>query len=153
MVGAGARRLGQSFALSVFLFRLPIVASAQAPQTAPSDQIPAHRIAEGASEPVNIDGRLSEAFWSLAVPIEGFRQKDPEEGESATERTEVRIAYDADALYIGVMAFDRSPDDVVARVMQRDKIFEVDGFGQNGLEAAGDDAVAILLRGAEPDGL
>ena len=145
MVGAGARRLGQSFALSVFLFGLPIVASAQAPQTAPSDQIPAHRIAEGASEPVNIDGRLSEAFWSLAVPIEGFRQKDPEEGEAATERTEVRIAYDADALYIGVMAFDRSPADVVARVMQRDKIFEVDGFGQNGLEAAGDDAVAILL--------
>jgi hypothetical protein len=34
------------------------------------------------------------------------RQQDPNEGQPATQRTEVRFAYDADALYIGARMYD-----------------------------------------------
>ncbi len=113
--------------------------------SAQEDQAVAYRIPDGAVEGIRIDGRLSEDIWSRVAGISGFRQQDPNEGQPATERTEVFIAYDDDALYIGVKAYDRRPEDVVARVMQRDKIFAPDPFGQGGLEAVGDDAVAILL--------
>lgn len=108
-------------------------------------EVRAYRIPATASDAIRIDGRLSEDVWSLATPLTGFRQREPEEGDAATERTEVRIAYDDVALYIGVLAFDSRPDDIVARILQRDKLFEPDRFGSDGLQAAGDDAVAILL--------
>ena len=36
----------------------------------------------------------------------GFIQQDPEEGQPATQRTEIRFAYDADALYVGARMLD-----------------------------------------------
>jgi len=147
----GVRWMWGGLAVAVLTILVPVGAAAQDPVTSdpgpavPGDVAGAYRIPEDVSEDVRIDGRLTESFWSLVSPAYGFRQQDPEESEPATERTEVRIAYDADALYIGVMAFDRNPDGIVARVMQRDKIFEANAFGQPGIEPAGDDAVAILL--------
>ena len=49
-----------------------------------------------------------------------FRQRRPEEGAPATERTEVRICRDDRALYIGARCFDSQPDKMRAGVMQRD---------------------------------
>jgi len=58
------------------------------------------------TEPIVIDGRLDEAFWQT-VPVAGsFRQKDPHEGEPASERTEIHVAYDDEALYIGARMYD-----------------------------------------------
>jgi hypothetical protein len=94
---------------------------------------------------VELDGHVTEEVWGRAAPLSGFRQRDPEEGEAATERTEVRLAYDDDALYVAVTAYDRDPDGVVARLMQRDRLLTPDAFGSGGLQPAGDDVVAILL--------
>jgi hypothetical protein len=55
---------------------------------------------------VSIDGRLDEALWQTASMATGFTQQDPNEGKPATERTEVRIAYDQEALYIGARMYD-----------------------------------------------
>ncbi|HVD05724.1 MAG TPA: carbohydrate binding family 9 domain-containing protein, partial [Gemmatimonadaceae bacterium] len=55
---------------------------------------------------VTIDGALDEAAWSAATPATNFTQQDPHEGQPATQRTEVRFLYDADALYIGARMFD-----------------------------------------------
>src|SRR6185295_8729395 len=55
---------------------------------------------------VVIDGRLDEAVWQSAQKAENFRQKEPEEGKPATERTEVRILYDNSAIYIGAKLYD-----------------------------------------------
>ncbi len=55
---------------------------------------------------VVVDGRLDEDIWKLAAPVDGFTQLDPVEGTPATQRTEVRIAYDADAIYVGARLSD-----------------------------------------------
>jgi hypothetical protein len=56
--------------------------------------------------PIVVDGRLDEAIWQTAQPATGFTQQDPHEGQPASQRTEVRIAYDAEALYIGARMYD-----------------------------------------------
>lgn len=120
------------------LFFLPTSARAQ------DDQVGAYRIRLAENESVRLDGLLSEDFWSRAVPIGGFLQREPEEGLAATEATEVRVAYDDQAVYIGVVAYDSEPEEIVARILQRDKLMEPLFFG-SGVQFAGDDAIAILL--------
>ena len=53
-----------------------------------------------------VDGNLDEPEWSLAQPATDFIQNDPDMGEPATERTEVRILFDNEYLYVGVYCFD-----------------------------------------------
>ena len=61
-------------------------------------------------ERIELDGILDEPAWQRAVPAADFRQQDPDNGEPATEPTEVRIMYDKDTLYMGVTCFDSEPD-------------------------------------------
>ena len=115
------------------------------PIVAQDDQVLAYRIRAGSPDAIRIDGRLTEDVWTRFPALTGFRQREPLEGLAATERTEIRIAYDDEALYIAVMAYDSRPDEIVARILQRDKLLKADRFGQAGVTAAGDDVVAILL--------
>ena len=73
-----------------------------------------------------IDGVLREDEWNLAPPITDFLQHDPLEGEAPTQRTEVRILYDNEALYIGWKLYDPEPDKIVARLARRDDQVESD---------------------------
>ena len=68
-----------------------------------------------------IDGRLVESVWRSPQVMTGFVQRDPDEGKPATEATEVRIAYDDDALYVGARMFSRSPQEIVSIVTRRDR--------------------------------
>jgi hypothetical protein len=77
------------------------------------------RLAE--SETVSLDGRLDEPFWSRVLPAANFIQQDPQNGRPATEPTEVRIAFDGDALYIGVTAYDSEPDRLIGWQRRRDE--------------------------------
>ena len=54
-----------------------------------------------------IDGRLDDAAWTQAPVIGGFTQRDPQDGEPASEATEVRIMYDDGAIYVGARLHDR----------------------------------------------
>ena len=114
------------------------------PAAAQDGELRAYRISEENGDQIRIDGLLSEDLWSRVPMASGFIQQEPEEGSPATERTEVRIAYGEDALYVAIMAYDSEPDRVVARILQRDKVLEADFFG-GGFQFAGDDGVAILL--------
>ena len=67
---------------------------------------------------IDVDGRFDEPVWADAPPITEFIQEDPAEGEPGTERTEIRVAYDDDAIYIGAMLFDRYP--ITTRLNRRD---------------------------------
>jgi Domain of unknown function (DUF5916)/Carbohydrate family 9 binding domain-like len=89
-------------------------------------QIPAVRV----TERPRIDGVLDDAVWGRAPAITDFIQQEPDEGRPATERTEVRVLYDGTSLFIGVRAFDSSPNAVVATEMRRDgdRILEEDNF-------------------------
>ena len=53
-----------------------------------------------------VDGNLDEPQWDLAQPATDFIQNDPRMGEPATERTEVRLLYDDENIYLGVYCFD-----------------------------------------------
>jgi hypothetical protein len=74
----------------------------------------------GAEERIVLDGSLDEAVWARAVPATQFLQMEPVEGERATEATEVRVAFDRDRLYIGVMLYDSDPGGIIAHQRQRD---------------------------------
>ena len=93
---------------------------------------------------LRIDGHLDEPPWARAAVASGFRQREPREGQPATQPTEVRVLYDARSLYLGVLARDSDPQRVVAHIRQRDKLLAPTGFDES-YEFAGDDAVAILL--------
>jgi hypothetical protein len=82
------------------------------------------RLADG--EAITLDGRLDEPIWSRTVPASDFIQIDPDNGRPATEKTEVRIAFDADALYIGITCYDSDPDGVIAYQRRRDEFFGSD---------------------------
>jgi len=67
-----------------------------------------------------IDGRLDEDVWRDAPPLTGFVQRAPDEGAPASERTEVRILTDGQALYVGAWLFDRDPGAIMAGERIRD---------------------------------
>jgi hypothetical protein len=83
-----------------------------------------------AGQPVGIDGILSDEAWRDAPMIDSFTQQEPNNGQAATERTEVRLLYDSGYLYIGVHAFDSDPDHIVATEMRRDspRLMDEDNF-------------------------
>ncbi len=67
-----------------------------------------------------IDGDLSDPGWDKAALVDEFRQRTPDPGAPATERTVARLMYDENNLYIGIYAYDSDPDQLVLRTLQRD---------------------------------
>ncbi len=67
-----------------------------------------------------VDGVLDEPFWNDIRPVTDFVQREPRDGAPATERTEVRIAYNADFLYFGITLFDSEPGRIMKSVLQRE---------------------------------
>src|SRR5687768_9166141 len=117
--------MSPSTAVMATLILLPVCAAAQGTsQTRPIDRgvdphaVAPRAVAIRATQPIKVDGKLDDASWSAATPITEFTQVDPNEGQPVSERTEVRILYDADAIYIGARLFDRGK--VTARLGRRD---------------------------------
>ena len=71
-------------------------------------------------EPVRVDGKLDDQAWQKAEMINDLVQREPQEGEPGSEATEIRILYDDEYLYIGVICSDSRPDKIVASEMRRD---------------------------------
>ncbi|HEX8905350.1 MAG TPA: DUF5916 domain-containing protein, partial [Longimicrobiaceae bacterium] len=69
---------------------------------------------------IHPDGRLDEPAWASAPATGDFTQSWPKPGSPATQRTEVRVLYDDDALYVGVRAFDSHPDSIASQLARRD---------------------------------
>lgn len=86
------------------------------PQQAEIRRVTAHP----AGGPIRIDGILSEPAWSAAPLIGELVQREPRAGAAPSEPTEVRIAYDEDALYIAVRCRDSEPRRLRATQMRRD---------------------------------
>ncbi|MFN0158437.1 MAG: DUF5916 domain-containing protein [Bacteroidota bacterium] len=72
-----------------------------------------------ANDPITIDGILSEAVWSQPGFTQ-FVQRDPVEGGTPSQRTEIRIAYDDAALYVAARMYDTAPDSIAVRLSRRD---------------------------------
>jgi hypothetical protein len=67
-----------------------------------------------------IDGRLDEAVWQEATPLEGFVQMEPRAGAPVSERTVVRVLQDADALYVGAWLYDADVERIIVGERRRD---------------------------------
>jgi hypothetical protein len=72
------------------------------------------------AEAVQMDGRLTESVWQSAPPVTGLVQREPNEGQPAPDKTEVRFAYDDDALYVGARMYG-NPRDIRALITRRDQ--------------------------------
>ncbi|HCH37557.1 MAG TPA: hypothetical protein DEU67_06000, partial [Acidobacteria bacterium] len=77
-------------------------------------------------EVIELDGLLDEPSWQRAVPATDFIQQDPVLGGTPTERTEVRIIFNRDHLYMGVLCFDSEPDKMLGNTMKRDEFLRAD---------------------------
>src|SRR5215218_479828 len=61
-----------------------------------------------------IDGKLDDAVWQEGNLLTDFTQIEPVSGQPATQRTEVRMGYDAQNIYFGVRCYDKEPARIVA---------------------------------------
>jgi len=84
-------------------------------------------------EPIVLDGRLDEPAWVRAPVARDFYQQEPVEGAPASEPSEIRLVYDAGALYVGGTFFDSDPAGPLTNNLQRDFAWRED------------DLVAVIL--------
>ncbi len=95
---------------------LPSVAFAQ---NSPPPTFSAGKLDTSAEGPV-IDGRVNDAVWLKVSPYSTFIQQDPNEGQPATEKTEVRVLVGNGNVYIGIIAFDNDPSKIIVSQARRD---------------------------------
>uniref|UniRef100_A0A7V2AYU5 DUF5916 domain-containing protein n=1 Tax=Rhodothermus marinus TaxID=29549 RepID=A0A7V2AYU5_RHOMR len=92
-------------------------------------QVPPTLQAVRLTETLDLDGRVEESIWQRAPVAADFWQREPHDGQPATERTEVRVLYDDHALYIAFVCFDRDPAQIVHRLARRDRMVPADWAG------------------------
>ncbi len=114
------------------------------------------------TDSITLDGYLTETVWQSVIPTTDFLQQEPIPGNTPSLRTEARILYDNENIYVGVMCYDDEPEKIIAREMKWDGFISADDnikiildtfddnrsaywFGTNPLDAK-DDA---LLTGFE----
>jgi hypothetical protein len=105
-----------------------VVATAQEPTTLRDPGQKSVQMVRTAVAPT-IDGVLDEAAWSSAARIDDLHQVSPIEYAQPTERTEVYLLYDDDALYIAARLYDSAPELITAQnLRQNDNIGDDDRF-------------------------
>ena len=80
------------------------------------------------NSPLSVDGHLSEPVWTDASVATDFLQLKPQEGRSPSQRTEVRVLYGRNALYVGARLYDDQPGRIWDRLTRRDQRNEADWF-------------------------
>ena len=102
--------------------------------------------------PPSLDGSVDEDVWRSVAPATGFVQQNPDEGAPATERTEVRIAFDDRNLYFGIVCFDREPESIVVTQNRRDGSLDDTDSVQLLIDAYNDGQNAFVF-GTSPTGI
>ncbi len=112
---------------------------------------------ETVDEEPRIDGVFDEAFWQRATAATDFIQSEPQAGEPATLKTEVRLVYTENALLIGARLFDTEPERVVGTEYRRDAPLEAEDSFEIFLDTFRDGRNAFYFAtnpvGARLDGL
>jgi len=74
--------------------------------------------------PPVINGILDDEAWQSGTWSGGFIQNEPYNGRPETQRTEFKILFDDNNLYVAIKSYDTAPDSIVNRLTRRD---EADG--------------------------
>jgi len=105
---------------------LALAANAAAERPAVPPEMLAHKLGVA---PVTDGNVLDDDAWSGTVPASEFWQVQPNDGEPATQRTEVFVGYTETALHIGVVAYDDEPLEIVVSESRRDSsLNDTDAF-------------------------
>lgn len=99
---------------------VPASPSSSPPAAAAAGTAPSLRASRLTGE-ITLDGRLDEAVWATAEVADGFTQYEPSPGATASQRTEARVLYDDDALWVAIRAWDDAPDSITAQLTRRDQ--------------------------------
>ena len=119
----------QALCAGLSLFLLGAVDQAES-QTLSSQSVrPTAQAVQLSTLPI-IDGEvLGDSAWAAVAPTSGFTQTRPNEGQAATQRTEVFVGYSDDTLYIAVMAYDDNPEAILVTDSRRDSpLDDTDSF-------------------------
>jgi hypothetical protein len=83
------------------------------------------------NQPISIDGKLDEEAWKSAAIASDFVTLEPDNGKPISEnkKTEVKVLYNNDAIYIGAMMYDDEPNKILKEISQRDNFGTADLFG------------------------
>lgn len=110
-------RLATCALISTATALLSAGAQAQITETVPATAQKQVRAVRVATPPV-IDGRMDDAVWQQAEVITDFHQIRPGNQTEPSERTEVYVVYDDDAIYIAARMYDSEPDLIAAPVIR-----------------------------------
>jgi hypothetical protein len=122
----------------------------------PASERPGDIRAARTRQPIHLDGRLNEPAWADAPVFSDFVQSFPDEDAAPTERTELRVLYDDDNIYVGVKCFDSHPNEILRNLGRRDSPPASDSVGI-GIDSAHDHRTAYVFQvnasGVLSDGL
>jgi hypothetical protein len=141
------------------LFRPPGSNAADLPAERAVKERPARTTAEAIyiDHAPRLDGTLGDPLWQSARVITDFHQREPDEGERSTERTEVRILYTRHAVYFGVYCYDSAPSRIIATELRRDVSQGLDDYFEILLDSTHDHRSAYVFQvnplGTQNDGL
>jgi hypothetical protein len=116
----------------LYLIQLLLLNFAVAQSSSEEDANKEVRVTRVESAPI-IDGILDDAAWENAEVLTDFHQTRPGNGAEPSDRTEVYILYDDDAIYIGARMFDSEPDRIAAPTVRHGQ-----GLGR-------DDRIVVIL--------
>lgn len=105
--------------MAVFLLAMSCLLAALPASAQETISLPVPRI----QTPPVIDGVIGEGEWRQAAPLTLDYQTQPGDNVAPSERTEFRVGFDSDHLYVAMRAWDSEPDAVRGRVTRRDDIF------------------------------
>jgi hypothetical protein len=93
-----------------------------------------------------LDGTLNDPLWQKASPATDLVQREPFEGRTPTERTEVRVLYTRTAVFFGVNCLDSNPAGIVATELRRDVSQELDDYFEIVIDSAHDRRNAYVFQ-------
>jgi len=78
---------------------------------------------------ISIDGKMDEPEWISADIADGFIENSPNPGLPVSDKTEVRVLYSNNSLFLFAKMYDSAPDSIMKQFTERDEIGIVDWFG------------------------
>ena len=97
-------------------------------------------------QPPTIDGVLDEPFWDSIEPVTDFRQRVPVDGDPSSERTELRVAFDDNNIYFGVVLHDSDPAGIRRSILHREGRIDQDDNIRIGLDTYHDRRNAYIFE-------
>src|SRR5512137_1052565 len=107
----------------LIMLLLSLAVLARTAKDAPPPAVTAVR----AGEEIKIDGQLNEKAWQTPG-FSAFTQVDPNDGTEPSEKTQVWVAYDDQALYVAAYLHDSEKSKITSRLSRRDDYGESDWF-------------------------